>query len=475
MTLIRMQTGISGLDEILHGGLMKAGVYLVRGEPGSGKTIFANQICFCRAATGAKVSYVTLLAESHGRMLEHLAPFSFYREDAIPSEIYYVSAFHALTDGGLVGVTTFLQSEVRTRNVELLVLDGLVSVSDAASSGQELKLFVAELQAYSALMGCTILLLNSVGVGDKVTPEQTMVDGIFRLRHELSGARHERSLEVVKFRGSSVVGGTHTLRFSDDGIAIYPRLEACQSADSSKIGPVPRGPALATGVPGLDELSEARGYPQASVTALSGAPGTGKTLLGLHFLGLATPEERALHFGFYESPALLIEVATNFGIDLETLRRAGTLEFIWQPYGALHLDELSQRLLSAVKRAQCKRVFIDGFGGFLSTPAFEERSTAFLGALCNELRRLGATTLIAVETQDPNAFVLPMPTHGISGVADNVVRLRTEETQGVVRRRLSLGKVRGSRIETALRELKLTGAGLRVVDDATNDDDLAED
>ena len=471
MTLPRLPTGIAGLDEILHGGLLKAGVYLVRGAPGAGKTVLANQICFHHASSGGKAAYVTLLAESHGRMLENLAEFSFYRAEMVPATVYYVSAFTALKDRGLPGVTALLAAEIRERKVQLLVLDGLVTASEAAGSVQELKLFVSELQVYSALMGCTILLLNSVSSHEHVTPEQTMVDGILRLRHELVGSRHERTLEVVKFRGSATIDGSHAMQISEDGISVSPRLEASRTTEVEQLT---GDAALSAGVPGFDSLSHAGGYPPASVTAVAGASGSGKTLLGLHFVGQATAQEPALLFGFYESPAVLVKIAASFGLDLEALRKQRALEIIWQPYGLLGLDELAYRLLRAVERIRCKRLFIDGLGGFLSARAFEERGTSFLAALSNELRRLGTTTLVAVESDDPRGFAVPLAGHGISAMADNVVRLRIQEQEGLVRRLVSMGKVRGSRLDLSLRELTLTDAGLFVVPDARGAPDTRE-
>ena len=471
MPLARLSTGIAGLDEILRGGLLKAGVYLVRGAPGAGKTILANQICFHHASTGGKAAYITLLAESHGRMLENLAEFSFYRAEAVPQSVYYVSAFNALKDRGLPGVTEFLAAEIRSRKVDLLVLDGLVTASESAGSVQELKLFVSELQVYSALMGCTILLLNSVSAHEHVTPEQTMVDGILRLRHELVGSRHERTLEVVKFRGSATIDGSHAMRISEDGITVFPRLEASRTAEVEQlIGDA----ALSAGVPGFDSLSHAGGYPPASVTAVAGASGSGKTLLGLHFVGQATPQEPALLFGFYESPAVLVKIATSFGMDLAALCKQHALEILWQPYGLFGLDELAYRLLDAVERTRCKRLFIDGLGGFLSARAFEERGTTFLAALSNELRRLGTTTLVAIESDDPHGFAVPLASHGVSAMVDNVVRLRIQEQEGLVRRLISMGKVRGSRLDLSLRELTLSDAGLLVVPDVRGAPDARE-
>jgi len=471
VTLARLPTGIAGLDEILHGGLMKSGVYLVRGEPGAGKTILGNQICFHHVAGGGRAGYVTLLAESHGRMLEHMQVFSFYRANAIPESIYYVSAFNALKDRGLSGVSALISAEMRARKIDMLVLDGLVTAAEAAGSAQDLKLFVSELQVYAALMGCTILLLNSMASGTHVTPEQTMVDGIFRLRHELVGFRHERSLEVIKFRGSATLDGAHAMRIDENGITVFPRLEASRTAE---VAGLEKGLALSTGVPGLDRLSQAGGYPRASVTAVTGPPGSGKTLLGLHFVAQATPQEPALLFGCYESPALLFEIADSFGIDLIGLRDQGPLELLWQPYGASHLDELGYRLLDAVDRTGCKRLFIDSLGAFLSAPGFESRGTRFLATLSNELRRRSTTTLVAVESKDPQGFAVPVANHGMSAMADNVARLRIEERDRQMRRLISIGKVRGSRIASSLQELRLSESGLQVVANGTAADPDSE-
>jgi len=315
---------------------------------------------------------------------------------------------------------------------------------------------------YSALMDCTILLLNSVSAEAHVSPEQTMVDGIFRFRHELAGSRHERSLEVVKFRGSATIDGLHAMQINGDGITVFPRLEATRTAEVER---VLEGAALSTGVLGFDSLSQAGGYPTASVTAVAGPTGSGKTLLGLHFVGQATSEEPALVFGFYESPAVLVKVAASFGLDLQSLCQQHALEIIWHPYGLLGLDELAYRLLRAVERTRCKRLFIDGLGGFLSARAFEERGPSFLATLSNELRRLGTTTLVAVESDDPQGLAVPIASHGISAMADNLVRLRIKDQERLARRLVSMGKVRGSWLDLSSRELTLSDAGLLVVPD----------
>ena len=73
----RIASGVPGLDAILRGGFLKDGIYIIQGSPGAGKTILANQICFHHASNGGRVLYVTLLAESHARMLQHIGQLGF--------------------------------------------------------------------------------------------------------------------------------------------------------------------------------------------------------------------------------------------------------------------------------------------------------------------------------------------------------------------------------------------------------------
>src|SRR4030095_8565682 len=101
----------------------------------------------------------------------------------------------------------------------------LVTPAAALQSPEELKVFVGQIQAISTLAGCSTLLLNSYSSVNSASPEQTMVDGILVLGQQLVRSRHERTLEVTKFRGSRILYGSHTFRIGDDGIELFPQLE----------------------------------------------------------------------------------------------------------------------------------------------------------------------------------------------------------------------------------------------------------
>ena len=115
----RRPTGIAGLDRILEGGLLIAGVYIVQGPPGAGKTILANQACFHHASTGGRAVYVTLLAESHSRMFAHLRRMAFFDESAIPDRVYYIGGYSALESNGLDALVTLIRQAIQKHNATL--------------------------------------------------------------------------------------------------------------------------------------------------------------------------------------------------------------------------------------------------------------------------------------------------------------------------------------------------------------------
>ena len=455
--LDRLPSSVPGLDEVLGGGFFKAGVYILLGLPGSGKTILANQLCYGHVKAGGRAVYVTLLSESHSRMLQHIGGMSFFDESVIPDKLSYISAFRDLEVDGLKGLMDTLRREMRSRRVSVLVLDGLVAASEAASSSRELKKFIHEIQTSAVFHGCTVFLLTSGGL-QHINAEHTMVDGLIELEDKLFEARAERSVQLRKFRGSASLRGKHAFRIGDDGIRVFPRLESV-FLDAPPGGQQTQ--ALSTGVASLDALLGARGLPEASATVVIGSTGTGKTSLALHYLAQASERERGLLLGFFESPARLLAKAKGFGLPLDALVTSGAVRLLWRPQGEHVIDELGQILLAEVREGGYKRVVIDGLSGFFEAAIYPERVNRFFSCLVNELRRLGATVMMSMETRDAVSTAVSMP-YGVSGFVDILIFLRCAEDGGRVRRLLTITKMRDTDYSPAVHALEIGSAGMRL-------------
>lgn len=454
-----MPTGIVGLDQILGGGLVKGATYIVQGRPGAGKTIFANQACFRHASAGGNSLYITLLAESHARLLQNLSTLEFYDPAQVPSRIYYISGHTTLRDGGLNGLIALMRAEIARKKSTLLVLDGLLNVRETAATGIDLKLFLQELQSHADFAGCTVLLLTSAAL-DSVSPEHTMVDGVFELTEDLVGVRAMRRLVVRKLRGSGNLRGQHLFEITSGGLRVYPRLEALLAKPSR---PDATGASrIASGLPELDAMVGG-GLPAPAVTLLLGASGTGKTSVGLHFLAQASDEEPALHFGFNETPPRLVAKAAALGLDLAGPISRGQIEVIWQPATEALPDAMAYRMLDAIERRGIKRVFLDGIAGLQRALVDPGRLDWFLTALANELRARGVSTLATWEVRGLVSPDVTVPSDEIASVVDTLMLLRHVEGSDGMRRVLWVLKAHGSAHDCTYRDLRISDRGVALI------------
>jgi len=220
---------------------------------------------------------------------------------------------------------------------------------------------------------------------------------------------------------------------------------------------------MRTGVATLDEMLGG-GVPSGSAVALLGAPGTGKTMLGLSFLiEGARRGERGYYFGFYEPPPRLCEKVAKVGMDLQKWVDKGLIHLIWQPPLEHMLDALAEQLLEMLKREDGtrRRLFIDGIEGFRAAAPYPERMPRFLSAFTNQLRTLDVTTLITEEL-DLFSPTIRMPNPELANVVESVILLRYVELRSQLHRLLSIMKMRESKYDTSIREFEITDRGIEV-------------
>ncbi|MGA7868052.1 MAG: ATPase domain-containing protein [Stellaceae bacterium] len=457
----RVPTDIPGLDIVLRGGFLKAGIYIVRGGTGTGKTILGNQLCFNHVAAGHRAIYVTLLAETHDRMMQHLQMMRFFEQERIPDALYYVNAFRVLEEDGPKGFIDLLRHEIRAHSATLLVLDSLIVTEQMSTSDGKFKKLIHGLQVHIAVEGCTALLLTN-GPCSKHHPEYSMLDGLIELHDVLFDTQAERELEVHKLRGTDPLRGRHSFKITHDGIVVYPRMEALLARPTAD-DDWPDG-RCNVGIDQLDAMLGG-GVPRGTATLVLGASGTGKTSLGLHFLSQSSTQEPGLYFGFYEIPMRLRLKAARIGIKLDGLIEQGHLETLWQPPTEDILDALGNRLVEAVRRRRVRRLVIDGLLG-LQEIAFHRprRISRFLAALANELRVLNVTTFYTAETRNLIGPVIEGPTISLSTIAENLILLRYVELRSQLRRLISVVKMRDSDFDSSLREFRITAQGIELAD-----------
>jgi circadian clock protein KaiC len=462
--LKRRQTGIPGLDRILDGGLLEAGVYIIQGPPGAGKTILANQACFHHASRGGRAVYITLLAESHSRMFAHLRRMEFFDESKIPESVYFVGGFSTLEAEGLGGLVTLVRGIVTKKSAGLAIIDGLVSARETAPSDREFKKFLHELQVLADLTRCIVILLTNAERQSGFFPEHTMVDGVLHLTDEVSELRPLRHIRVLKLRGSAPVRGLHSVRISDRGLEVHPRLESRLSTTVLS-APMTSDAKMGFGISELDSMLRG-GVRSGSITMLLGSSGSGKTLFSMQFLAEGLKRgERGLFFGFFEHPDAIVAKCQRVGITgIKEGVDNGLARVVWHRPVEGVIDEIGESLFETVRTFNPARVVIDGMQGFERATDLPERLSDVYSAIAQELERRRVTTLYTTETRGLFESDIHVPINGLSAATQNIILFRHVEYRAAILRALAILKVRDDDYDPKMREIKITEDGIRLLD-----------
>lgn len=461
----RMPTGIPGLDLVLKGGLLRTGLYIIQGSPGTGKTLMGNQICFHHVRGGGRAAYVALLSESVGRMTHFLQSMKFFDRQYIGDRLQYLSGYHALRQGGLAECLELLRKVIIEHNVTFLVVDGTDALKLASRSDSEFREFLHSMQLFMDLRRCTGCLLTPLNVVyPSPAPGHTIVDGVIELALHNFGPRTTRELEVVKTRGSDFLQGRHEFEITDQGLAIHPRTEVRYVNPSRRLRLDPSH-RMKLGVSKLDEMLRG-GLLHESATIMIGAPGTGKTSFGMSFLAEGARQgQSGVYFGFHEIPEVLIENCENIKIPVAEAVKRGDIQLVWYQETEHIADFLAERLLDIVRSKNQRpcRLFIDGISGFRRALVYQNRSSQFLAAIMNELRSLGATIIMAEEI-DVYTSGREIPMSDLGSISDNMILLRYLESKSELKRLLSIIKTRGTDYESVIHQFTISSKGIEVLD-----------
>ena len=455
-------TGVPGLDSILGGGLTANRLYLVEGDPGSGKTTLALQFLFEGARAGERGLYVTLsetkeeldgVARSHGWSLEPLtvceliASEESLRPDAQPR------MFHP-SEVELSETTTAVLGEVAKTNPARVVFDSLSEMRLLAQNSLRYRRQILSLKQFFSGRSCTILLLDDRTSEANDLQLHSLSHGVVSLEH-LSpeyGAERRR-MRVVKMRGKDFRGGYHDFVIRRGGLDVFPRLVA---ADHH----APFTPeVLSSGVPALDRLLGG-GIDRGTSALLMGPAGSGKSSIAIQYaVAAAARGERAVVFSFDESTGTMVVRSEGLGMGVKGHIDAGNLIVRQVDPAELSPGEFAHAVRSAVERDKARVVVIDSLNGYLSAMPEERFLTIQLHELLTYLGQQGVVTIMVVAQHGLIGTSMHAPVD-TSYLSDVVVLLRYFETEGKILRAISVVKKRSGGHEKTLREFGMGSDGL---------------
>ncbi len=459
----RTTTGVTGLDDVLHGGLPSGQMYLVEGHPGTGKTTIALQFILEGARLGEQTLYVTLseskeeleaAAETHGWSLADVNIIEFVPEEAALNAEDSYTVFHP-NEVELASTIKKLIEEIERVKAKRVVLDSLSELRLLAAEPVKYRRQLLALKRYFAGRGMTTLLLdNKSGTGDDVQL-QSIAHGVLRLqKNPRTFGITRRQIEVVKVRGSGFREGLHDYSIDGDGLRVYPRLVAAEHAADFAEERLPGGAAA------LDAMFGG-GIDRGSSTLVVGPTGVGKSSIIMQYLSAAAGRgERACLYTFDESIRTARIRAQSLGLNIEEQILDGRLTLKQVDPAELSPGEFVAQIRHAVDQDHARVIVIDSLNGFLHAMTGESDLPLQLHELLTFLGGRGVATFL-VMTQ--HGFVgEPRTQADVSYLADNVLLMRYFETKGTVRRAFSVIKKRSGTHETAIRELKLSSSGIHI-------------
>ncbi len=456
----RISTGIEGLDEVLHGGLVPERTYTVRGGPGSGKTILGLQF-LQEALQQGGTSLLINLEEPEGQIRKNAASLGLDLEgvhflDLSPGSEGFRSegTYDVFAPDEVEGpeLSDRIQQTIEEIQPDRVFLDPVVELRQLSHDAH---LFRNRVLAFKRLImeqGATLLLSSQDEPGEDLGVLDYLVDGVIHLRVGPRGRR----LGVPKFRGSSLEDGEHGVRILEGGIRVYPRIRP---------GEVEReftGEQISSGIPDVDELLHG-GLERGTVTVVSGPTGTGKTTLGTQFMKEAASRGDASSiFLFEESRATFLARSEGVSIPVEHMEERGTLR-IHEIEALLHSpEEIGRMVRRDVEDHGSRIVMIDGVKGYQVSVGGDVHELAQrLHALCRWLVNRGVTVLLIDEVRDLTGWSAATEV-GVSYLADNLLNLRHVDAQGEMRKVIGVIKKRTSGFEPRFLEFHITPDGIQV-------------
>jgi len=462
----KIETGIPGFDLISKGGLPRGRTTLITGSAGSAKTIFGCQFLAEGISQHDEAGVFVTFEESARDIRDNMRgfgwPIDHWEEqgkwifvDASPRpgmEQVFTG------DYDLGALLARIEHAVKKVGASRLAMDSLGAIftqfQDMAMVRGELFRISSALKTMNVTSVMTAERVEEYGPISRYGVEEFVSDNVIILRNVLEEEKRRRTIEILKFRGTEHQKGEFPFTvMNEEGIIIIP-LSAMKLEQKSTSLRIP------SGCEELDKMCGG-GFFRDSVILVSGATGTGKTLVSTQFIqGGADKGERCLLLAFEESRDQLIRNAIGWGVDFEAMERDGLLKMVCAYPETQGLEDHLISIKAQLKKFRPQRVAVD------SLSALERVSTVkgfreFVIGLTSFIKDMDTAALFTSTTATLLGGTSITETH-ISTITDSIILLRYVELFGEMRRGLTVLKMRGSMHEKAIREFTIDSKGMHI-------------
>ncbi|WP_457356154.1 ATPase domain-containing protein [Roseateles sp. P5_D6] len=460
----RSASGVPGLDEVLHGGLIAGQLYLVDGEPGAGKTTLALQYLMQGVREGEPCLYVTLGetaaelragAASHGWTLDGIEVVELVAGESDLFGDAELTMYHP-SEVELSETTKRVLEAVERCKPRRMVLDSLSELRLLAQSSLRYRRQILALKQFFVGRGCTVLFLDDRSSDRVDTQLHSIAHGVIALeRHVPPYGPAQRQLRITKFRGSDFISGQQDIVIRQGGLEVFPRLKPSQHGSPYQREVVP------SGIAALDELLGG-GTDRGTATLLVGPAGSGKSTIASQYAVMAAKRGgHAVIFTFEEGRTLLLDRLANLGLSVEEGVGPGKLHVRQLDAAEVLPSQFANLVRRSVETDGARVVVIDSLNGYLNAMPEERALVVQLHELLTYLNNHGVATFVVATQSGLMGPNMRSPVD-MSYLADAVVLFRMYEHAGAVRKAISVIKKRSGRHEDTIRQLWFDGQGVHL-------------
>lgn len=462
--LPKIPTGITGFDEITHGGLPRGRTTLVRGGPGCGKTVFAVQCLVNAARDRGEPGILVAFEENASQIVANAATMGWDIPALAAERLFFLDAslspeLMQSGDFDLTRLLTLLEALIGESGARHIVFDGIDVLLRLLDNPVAERREVYRVRDWLARNGLTAIITQKVGIDDDLSWQHYsymlfMADCVVTLGHQVVAGSGFRNVRVMKYRGSGFQGDEFPITITQAGIQVTNRgpVELQYTVTDERIS---------SGIPRLDAMLGG-GYYRGSNILVSGAPGTAKsTLAGLFAAAACARGERALYVNFDEGATQIVRNLGSVGIRLLPHQTSGLLKIYSTRTRGPNIEEQFGELRSVIRAHKPRCLVVDPLSALaskLAHVASADSTQMFLDYLKTE----GITVVNTSLLDGPD--VGEATATGISTIADTWIHLSYVVHEGERNRALTIVKSRGTGHSNQVRELSLSDAGVTLTD-----------
>jgi circadian clock protein KaiC len=461
----KINTGIQGFDDLSLGGLPRSRISLLKGGPGSGKTVFALQSLVGAARERGQPGIFVAFEERPQQIIANAAGFNWDLPALLKKKLFFMDANLSpdVVQSGefdLRGMLAMLKAKKEEMGARWIVFDGidvlLTLLRNPKAEVREIyriRDWLAENEVNAAIFTAKIDTRGAEIANYGFL--QFMVDCVIELDSRLEYGVPLHRIQITKYRGSAFVRGEFPVSFGSAGLEVA-------GPEPAEIRQVASGERVSVGFDRLDTMLGG-GLFRGSSTLITGVPGTSKTTLSGKFAEAACRRgERTLFVSFDESADRIVQNLTSVGIELKPHLKSGILRMYSGRTESIAAEDHLVKLKSLIGEHRPRCMVIDPLSAIAKAGGLvAARSVANRFIYAAKDQKITVMVTAINESDEPEAEATDLQ---ISTIADTWIHLSYLIRGGERNRALTIIKSRGTAHSNQVRELILSAAGPMLAD-----------